>query len=331
MKTVVLHTYRSPLIITEEQSKQLHQTEVRITTAYAGISFTDRIIQQGLYTYQRQHMPLPYTPGFEASGVVSEVGQEVLGLETGDRVAVMQRSGCLSSEIIAQQENVIKLPHDVDLAWAASLPVNFFTANHALNNIVKVYPDSTILVTSAAGGVGGMLTQLASKQHLVTGLVGVQSKKEYVQALGAAIVCTYEEFSSQDIEFDLILVASGKDLDSYMRKLTKNGKMVIYGFHSMVPKDVRNLLGALVSYLKLPTLKPFRLVYENKTVSGFNIIHLNPESNEFRAVKKHFMDLMESGNMPKGHKIHEYQLENVNQALEDLASGSVEGKIVVKF
>jgi len=40
---------------------------------------------------------------------------------------------------------------------------------------------------------------------------------------------------------------------------------------------------------------------------------------------------MESGNMPKGHKIHEYQLENVNQALEDLASGSVEGKIVVKF
>ena len=331
MKSIILSKYRSDLVVTETESRKIDKNEIRIKTAYAGLSFTDRIIQQGFYKYQRQNMPLPYIPGFEASGTVIEFGQNVTGFEVGDKVIVLQQSACLSSEIISKPVNVIKLLPNVDMAWAASLPVNFFTAAHALENIVKIFPKSDILVTSAAGGVGGMLTQLGSKEHNVTCLVGNETKKEYVRKLGASEVYTYDKFFRSDSVYDVIFVSSGKDLNKYQSRLKKNGKMILYGFHSLVPRGLKSLFGVVSNYLKLSSVKPFNLVYENKTVSGFNIIHLTPDSNEFHSVKKTFLELLEIDSLPKNHKITEYDLINVNQALEELAAGATEGKIVIKF
>lgn len=331
MRSVVLQKYRSPLVLVEESVIELKNNEIRIKTAYAGISFTDRIIQQGLYKYQRIHMPLPYVPGFEASGTVIEVGSQVSGFSVGDKVIVLQRSHCFSSEIVAQCEHVIKIPDDTDLAWAASLPVNFFTASHALHNIVNIFPNSDVLVTSAAGGVGGMLTQLAVVNHSVTGLVGRQEKKDYVRKLGAHKVCTQDEFFAEDDTFDVIFVSSGKDLNQYYKKLNTNGKLIVYGFHSMVPQSEKSIFSAIFSYIKLPKFNPFNLVYENKTISGFNIIHLDPHSKEFQYIKKQFLDFLATGVMPKKQKIHSCVVEDVNQAFVDLASGAVEGKVVIEF
>ncbi len=331
MKSIILHQYRSPLIIKERESRDMGDNEVRIKTAYSGLSFTDRIIQKGLYKYQRQHMPAPYTPGFEASGHIIEVGKNVVNLSVGDSVVVLQRQGCLSSEIVADKASVIKIPKDFDMAVAASLPVNFFTASHALNNIVKIFPNSRLLVTSAAGGVGGMLVQLASKQHRVTGLVGLVDKIKYVKKLGAEEAYTYKDFETKSNQFDVILTASGKDIERDLKRLSVNGKIIIYGFHSMVPKSLRGVADAVFNYFKLPNIKPFNLVYKNKTVSGFNIIHLDTESKEFVSSKEDFHALLEKGSLPNLHKIHEYAVEDINTALADLSGGKLTGKIVIKF
>lgn len=331
MKSIILQRHRSPLVVREVESKDVGDNEVRIKTAYAGLSFTDRIIQQGLYKYQRQHMPAPYTPGFEASGYIIEVGKDVGGLNVGDNVVVLQRQGCFSSEIIAEAVNVIKIPKEFDMAMAASLPVNFFTASHALDNVVKIFPNSRLLVASAAGGVGGMLIQLASKQHRVTGLVGQEDKVEYVESLGAENVYTYKDFETKSCQFDVALTASGKDIERDLKRLDINGKIIIYGFHSMVPKSLRGITDAIFNYFKLPNIKPFNLVYTNKTVSGFNIIHIDTESKEFISSKEHFCALLENGDMPNLHKVHEYAAEEINTALTDLAGGKLTGKIVIKF
>ena len=101
MKCLVLKKYRQPLILVNSPAKRLADSEIRVRTSYAGLSFTDRIIQQGLYKYQRQHLPLPYVPGFEASGTITEVGKAISNFNVGDTVAVLKTSSCLSSEIIA--------------------------------------------------------------------------------------------------------------------------------------------------------------------------------------------------------------------------------------
>jgi len=331
MKAVVIQKYRSPVVVNDLMPAQINEFQVRIKTAYAGLSFTDRIIQQGLYSYQRKHMRLPYTPGFEASGIVIEVGKSVSSFKVGDRVIVLQRLGCLCSEIITEPDSLIKLPNEIDLSWAASLPVNFFTASHALNNIVKIFPNSNLLVTSAAGGVGGMLIQLASEGHSVTGLVGKDEKKQYVSELGAQSAYTYSEFFKQNKKFDVIFVASGEDLKEYVDRLNKNGKMIVYGFHSMVPKNFKGVLSALLSYLQLPSVNIFRMVYQNKTISGFNIICLDSNGVEFQAVKKHLVERLANGNLPNRHKIQVYGLNRVNDAYNEIASGNTQGKVVIEF
>jgi NADPH:quinone reductase-like Zn-dependent oxidoreductase len=331
MKSAVLKKYRSALVIEEYQSENLQVDQVRIKTAYAGISFTDRIIQDGLYKYQRKNMPLPYIPGFEASGVIVEVGEMISELSVGDKVVVLQRSGCFSSEIITKETNVIKIPQSTDLAWAASLPVNFFTAAHCLYNIVNIFPGSNLVVTSAAGGVGGMLVQLASPTHTVFGLVGTEQKKNYVRLLGAHETLTYDEFFKGSQPVDVILVSSGDNLDRYYKKLTTNGKMIMYGFHSLVPKNIKNIIPSIYLYCTLPSFKPFNLVYTNKSISGFNIIHLEPQSAEFLFIKQQFLHLLDTNTMPNKHALRVYDLYAINQALSDLAAGSTVGKVIVKF
>lgn len=330
MRSAVLKKYRSALLVESQQSKELQSNQVRIKTAYAGVSFTDVIIQKGLYKYQRENMQLPYTPGFEASGTIIEVGSMVNGFAVGDTIVVLQRAGCLSSEIVAPVANVIKVPCNTNLAWAASLPVNFFTATHALSNIVKLFPNSDVLIGSAAGGVGGMLVQLASGDHNVIGLVGSADKKDYVYALGARKVMTYQEFFSQDQAAHVMFISSGDRTKQYYKRLTTNGKMVIYGFHSMVPQSVWDIPKAFFTYCNLSKFLPFSLVYTNKTVSGFNLINLETSSVEFEFCKNELLALLDAGTMPSQHNVRVYGLDDINQALEDLKTAATVGKIVVK-
>jgi NADPH:quinone reductase-like Zn-dependent oxidoreductase len=248
-----------------------------------------------------------------------------------DSVVVLQRSGCFSSEIITQSECVIKISNNTDLLWAASLPVNFFTASHALSNIVHIFPSSDVLITSAAGGVGGMLTQLASGSHRVTGLVGSEQKKDYVSKLGAQVALTYQEFYEQECMFDVIFISSGDNLGEYYRRLKPNGKIIMFGFHSIIPRGIKTIARSIYSYCNLPTFKPFDLVYKNKTVSGFNIIHLQPASREFQCIKKQFSQFLDENRMPANHTVSSYHLHHINQALSDLAAGSTVGKVVIKF
>jgi NADPH:quinone reductase-like Zn-dependent oxidoreductase len=284
-----------------------------------------------LYKYQKEHLPLPYIPGFEASGTVIEVGQEITEYNEGDKVVVLQKSGCFSNEIITKKEQLIMIPYETDLALAASLPVNFFTAFHALNNIVKVFPNSKLLIASAAGGVGGLLVQLASDRHRITGLVGDLGKKEYVDKLGADEVYSYEELPDIKSNFDLVFLASGENINEYLSKLSKNGKLLLYGFHAMVPRRKKDVAKSLWNYFTLPDIRLFDLVYGNKTVAGFNIIKFDTESVEFKGCKEAFEGLAASGILPNQHKINIYKPQDLIDGIDIFSQGTMVGKVVIEF
>lgn len=155
MISLRLEKHKTPLVLRETPSSELKSGEVRIKTSYAGLSFTDLIIQKGFYKYQKNHLPLPYTPGFEAAGEVIETYNTTNNCRVGDKVLVLRPYGCFSSEIVARETEIILMPRETDLKWAASLPVNFFTAYHAVYQQVAIPPRQRILIGSAAGGVGG--------------------------------------------------------------------------------------------------------------------------------------------------------------------------------
>lgn len=317
------------MVLEDFDSVPLGKDLVRVKTAFAGISYTDIIIQKGWYKFQKEHLPTPYTPGFEASGTVTEVGDEVLQVKVGDKVAILQREGCFSEEIVAKQENVIKIPDDADLKWAASVPVNFFTAWHALYNIVTIFPESRILITSAAGGVGGILTQLCAPLHHTTGLVRNEGKREYVKKLGATVVKTHKDFDFSQ-RYDVICTSSGLDIQKYEKMLSENGKLIVYGFHSLVPRENLDIFKTIYNYLKLPKLKILRLVYNNTTIAGFNIIKLSTNSKEFNATKDAFEVEIKDKKLTK-HSVKTYPFASYQEAFDKLENGETVGKLLLEF
>ena len=138
-------------------------------------------------------------PGFDVSGVISSVPRGCKDFKVGDHVYGATLFGGYSEKVSVPTEQLRKIPKGITLKVAASLPAVSLTAIHALviagftpNGLSKMKQgsNSTILVHSASGGVGGMLVQFAKLcgATRVVGVVGRSEKVEYCKGLGADVV-----------------------------------------------------------------------------------------------------------------------------------------------
>lgn len=152
-------------------SKPLSNNEVEIEVHTTGMNFKDIMIGLG----QIQHQEL----GFECSGVITKLGIEArrAGFNSGDRVCAISNA-CYANFTRASCDGMIKLPDDMDFAIAASIPIVYCTAYHALFDIGRLTNGEAVLIHSAAGGVGQaaiMLAQHAGAEVFAT--VGSEEKK----------------------------------------------------------------------------------------------------------------------------------------------------------
>jgi len=132
---------------------------VKVRVEAASLNFADVLMVQGSY----QEKPrMPFIPGGECAGVVTECGTDVRGLKVGDRVAgVTMGGGAMAEECVIPERVCFPVPAGVSLAQAAAFPVAFGTAHLALTRYARVTPGRTVLVLGAAGGVGLAAVQVA--------------------------------------------------------------------------------------------------------------------------------------------------------------------------
>ena len=132
---------------------------VKVRVEAASLNFADVLMVQGSY----QEKPrMPFIPGGECAGVVTESGADVRGLKVGDRVAgVTMGGGAMAEECVIPERMCFPVPAGVSLAQAAAFPVAFGTAHLALTRYARVTPGQTVLVLGAAGGVGLAAVQVA--------------------------------------------------------------------------------------------------------------------------------------------------------------------------
>lgn len=125
--------------------------EVVIDVQAAGVNYPDALMVMGRYQVRP---PLPFTPGAEAAGIISAVGEGVTGLKVGQRVAALTGTGAFAERLLAPAPGVMPLPEGVALDVAAGLPLAYGTAMHALTDRAGLKAGETLLVLGAAGGVG---------------------------------------------------------------------------------------------------------------------------------------------------------------------------------
>src|SRR5580704_10856543 len=101
---------------------------VLIDVVAAGVSFADLLQTRGAY---QMKVPLPYTPGMDAAGVVRSAPPGT-GLATGQRVAVLGEYGCWQEVVSIPVARVLPLPDDMSFEAGAAVPLNYLTALFAL-------------------------------------------------------------------------------------------------------------------------------------------------------------------------------------------------------
>jgi len=154
---------------------------VVIDVAAAGVSFADLLQTQGRY---QMRVPLPYTPGMDAAGVVrSGAG---VGFRPGQRVAVLVPYGCWQEVISVPPERVLPLPDGMSFEAGAAAPLNYLTGMFALVRRARARAGETLLVHGAAGGVGTAAVQLGKALGLrVIAVAGDPAKREFAVRCGA--------------------------------------------------------------------------------------------------------------------------------------------------
>ncbi len=315
--------------------------EVQIEVKYSGVNYADVCVRWGIYESAKKYVGWPITPGFEAAGVVSKVGSEVTKYKVGDEVIGVSFFNGYSSAINVPENQVFIKPQAMSFSEAACFPSVFMTAYHALFQNFILRKGSKVLVHSAAGGVGSSLVQLL-KWHgcEVVGVIGRPHKKEYLQSLGCdhIIVKSEEDLWRRAREicpkgYDVILDANGVSSigDSY-KNLRSMGKLVIYGFHTMLPKEGGkiNFLKLVWNFLKTPRFNPIDLTSDNKSLLAFNLSFLFDENDLLQEAMTTMLDLYEKG-IIKAHHISEFEASDVASAHKSIESGMSIGKIALKW
>jgi NADPH:quinone reductase len=236
--------------------------EVLVEIAAAGINFIEVYHRTGLYP-----MPLPFVPGSEGAGRVVAVGSEVTSVRVGDRVASGVFTGSYAQYALAPAEQVVPIPESLSDEQVAAALLQGVTAHYLVYDSYRVQAGDTVLVHAAAGGVGLLLTQLATKLGArVIGTVSTPEKEKLARDAGAAHVIGYANVV-EDVRrltdgqgVPAVYDSVGKDtFDASLDCLRPRGVLVLFGQSSglVPPFNLSRLALGGSLYVTRPTLAHF--------------------------------------------------------------------------
>jgi NADPH:quinone reductase-like Zn-dependent oxidoreductase len=313
--------------------------QVRVDVRAIGVNYADTIVRMGLYASAKEYVGWPITPGFEVSGVVGAVGAGVDDLAIGTEVFAVTRFGGYSSHVVVDRAYVFRRPPSISFEQAAALPAVYMTAWWALFELAHPRRGQRVLVHSAAGGVGGALVQMAKLAGCeVVGVVGASAKVAAAKALGADHVI---DKSTTDLwraaerlapdGYDVILDANGvATLGASYKHLRRAGKLVVYGFHSMLPKTGGrpNWPKLALDYVRTPRFNPLDMTNDSRSVLAFNLSYLFERVELLQEAIAQIVGWIDAGTITPP-QVTTYPLADVARAHADIESGKTTGKLVL--
>jgi NADPH2:quinone reductase len=177
-----------------------------VKIAAIGVNFIDVYHRTGLYK-----LPLPFTPGQEAAGVIEALGEGVTEFAPGDRVAYTSVPGAYAEYATVPAKMLVKVPDGIDLTVAAASMLQGMTAHYLTHSTFPLKEGDTALVHAAAGGTGLMIVQMAKNLGAtVIGTMSTEVKAEMARKAGADETILY---STQDFEAEVKRITGGKGVD----------------------------------------------------------------------------------------------------------------------
>ena len=301
--------------------------------AAIGLNFADVFAIWGLYSATPAG---EFTPGLEYAGTVVAVGPGVTNLAVGQAVMGVTRFGAYATALNSDARYVLPRPAGWSAAEGAAYPVQALTAHYGLIQLGDLQAGQTVLIHSAAGGVGTYAGRIARRLGAYTiGTVGHASKVDHLRREGydAWIVRHRRRFAR-----DLDAALGGRELNVVMeciggsifsdgfRALAPRGRHVVYGAARYASGGNRpNYPRLLWQYLTRPRIDPQALPELNKSVLGFNLIWLYDRAELMHGVLNELAEL-DLGRPVVGHR---FSFTELPAAVRTFREGRTVGKVVV--
>jgi len=296
--------------------------EVEIEVEAAGINFLDVMKTMGMYP------GLPEGPpplGSECAGTIVSIGEGVNDLEVGQPVIACFADNSFGSHVTLSATLVIPVPETMSLTEAATLPVVFATAWHALYHIGRLQKGERILIHSATGGIGLAAVQLARRVGAeIFATAGNEEKRNYLRELGIQHVSDSRSLAFAE---EVMAATDGEGVDVVLNSLA--GEAVEKGL-SVLAEDGRFLeLGKRDIYADRPLgLEHFRkrLLYAAIDLAG--LAENRPE--RFRALLTEVMDAFSSGEL-EPLPVQTFPVSNAKEAFATMSRARHTGKLALRL
>lgn len=294
--------------------------QVLIEVKAAGVNFAEIELTHGRYPPLK---PLPYLMGFEAAGVVVELGSQVKSLRVGDKITALVSSGGYAEYATAEATTAIPIPDGISFAAATSIPVQGLSAYTLLKFAARPQPHETILIQAAAGGVGLYLVQLAKIMGVkqVIALASSKEKLDLLKSLGADVPINYSERAWAD---QVRQATGGKGVDIVLE--AASGEVGAESFRLIAPFGRVVFFGARNIHDTFSSEKIQQLIYKNQSLIGFNFPTLRPE--QIAECVPGLLSLIAGGKV-RLFADNIFPLTEVRKAFEALASRRTIGKVAL--
>jgi NADPH2:quinone reductase len=322
MRAVLCKAYGPPesLVVEDVADPAPGPGEVVLSVAASSVNFPDVLIIENKYQVKP---PLPFSPGCEAAGVVSQIGSGVDRVTLGDRVMAITGYGAFAEKVVVSANRLVTTPPGMGDEIAGAFLFTYTTSDHAVRDRGELKAGETLLVLGAAGGVGLAAVEIGKAVGAtVIACASSDEKLAVCREHGADATINY---SAEDLRerikqltsdrgVDVVLdPVGGRYSEPALRSITWRGRMVVVGFAAgEIPRIPLNLA----------LLKGSSIV--GSTLGGW----IQREPQRFAESTRQLLQWYEEGRL-KPRIDRTFPLERAAEAIAYMAGRRVKGKIAV--
>jgi NADPH:quinone reductase len=292
--------------------------EAVVKIAAAGVNFIDVYFREGRYP-----SPLPFVDGQEAAGTVTEIGSDVKSVAVGQRVAYTGVLGAYAEYAAVPADRLVLLPHNITEQQAAAAMLQGMTAHYLVHSTYPLKRGETALIHAAAGGVGGLLVQMAKSlgAHVIA-TVGTEEKAKLARKYGADEVIIY---TRQDFEAETKRLTGGKGVHVVYDSVGKS--TFDQGLNVLRPRGYMVLFGGASG--PVPPFDPIKLSQKGSLfLTRPSLVNYMATREELEHRAGDVLNMIVDGKLEL-NIAHIYKLDHAQQAHSDLEGRKTTGKLML--
>ena len=333
MKAVQIKNYSKNIdtILTDIPKPQISDSEVLIQIKAAAVNPLELLILTGSVKLLQDH-PMPLTLGNECSGIVEQVGSKVSGFQKGDRVYTrlpLNKIGAFAEYVAVDQNAIAKMPEGYDFNTAAAIPLTGLTAYQAIVEELEAKPGQTLLIPGGSGSFGQMAVPIAKALGLRVIVTGNARAKEQFLAMGVDQYLDYKTENYWEVlsDVDHVIDTLGPDeFEHELAVLKKGGRLVsLRTGPNKAFAERKQISGLKKQMFTLAGSKYDKAA--KKQGKEYRFVFVRSDGAQLQKVT----EIVEKQQIKPAIDSRVFSLDQTNEALQLVAKGPLNGKVVIEL